>query len=500
MADDKARIAELERQLAAAKKTVDALVRRAERQAETDPRRFSIAKAMANLEEVIAARERQLALSEMRYGAVWDVCPDGLVTLSSDGDIRAANSAAVRMGMGTRFAAAFKEPDAAVALLDEVRPSGELVLRDGRTVHVNAARLEDDQWLVVLHDLSETQRLSRQLEDARRKASVGELAEVVAHEINNPLAVILGRLEMLREVADPEDATLSKGLDVVYDHARRIAQISRNLCVFGSPSLGEQRDLDVRALLNAAIQQGGRRLANIDVVLDVPDDLMVYGDPVQLEQVVVALLLHRADMLHRRGRVRITAAGEGALFRLEVRDQGAGIPPGLRERLHEPWSSTGSAMKGSYLGMAVASSIVQAHGGQLRALQSGPRGAVYQVVLPARRGGANGLEMLVVQSGPDGELTAQAMAAAGHRVEHVATGPLALDRLTTLTPDLILTTLYAPGLYQPMPHVFETHVPHLSSRVVLLRKPGQDVPPGMVSIELPVVESSIARLLRERIA
>lgn len=500
MADDTTRIAELERQLAAAQKTVDALVRRAERQAETEPRRFSIAKAMANLEEVIAARERQLALSEMRYGAVWDVCPDGLLTTSADGDILAANSAAIRMGVGTRFAAAFQEPDAAVALLGEAHPSGELVMRDGRTVHVNAARLEDDQWLVVLHDLSETRRLRRQLEEARRKAAVGELAEVVAHEINNPLAIILGRLEMLRDVADPADGTLGMSLDVVFDHARRIAQISRNLHVFGSPSLGEQRDLNVRALLTGAIQQGGRRLSNIEVVLEIADDLMVYGDPVQLEQVVVALLLHRADMLHRRGRLRVTAGAEGALFRMEVRDQGAGISDGLRERLHHPWNSTGTPVKGAYLGMAVAASIVQAHGGQLRAFQHGPRGAVYQVVLPARRGGASGLEVLVVQSGPEGEETAQAMASAGHRVERVESGPVALARLKERSPDVVLTTLYAPGLYQPMPHVFETRCPGLAARVILLRKPSQKAPPGMASIELPVGEASLAALMSERTA
>lgn len=499
MADDlQARVRELERQLAASRRTVDALVARAERQAETDPARFSILKAMANLEEVIAARERELARRENWFRVLWEACPDSFLTVDAAGRVQDHNPAA--RDFGEVFTEAFEDPAAAWELLHRERISGELVLVDGRPVHVNGARLEpgkqDGLVLVVVRDLSLNRLLHAELVQARRLAVIGGLAATVAHEINNPLAIILGRLELLREVEDPDAAALKRTLDLIQDHAMRIGLISRNLHVFGRPGLGMRSHIEVAGLVTAAVGHGGRRLTEVDLQLDITDGLSVYGDPVQLEQVLAAMLLHCADSMHRRGLLRLRARTDGRQFLLELRDQSAGVPEGLQERLLQPWAPSQQGNRGSMLGLSVAASIVRAHGGRLVALEDRSEGAIYQVTLPQERLEAGGLRVLLVEPRGDAEAIALLLEQEGHSVLRARDGITAVARVAADSPDVVLASPYLAGLDgQSLPQALSDRFPNLSARVVLLLEPGQAGPPSAAVLRKPLVRAELVDVL-----
>ena len=495
MADDpQARIRELERQLAASRRTVDALVARAERQAETDPARFSILKAMANLEEVITARERELARRENWFRVLWDACPDSFLTVDEGGRVQDHNPAA--RDFGEVFTEAFEDPSAAWELLHGESINGELVLADGRPVHVNGARLERGLVLVVVRDLSLNRLLHAELVQARRLAVVGGLAATVAHEINNPLAIILGRLELLREVEDPDAAALKRTLDLIQDHAMRIGLISRNLHVFGRPGLGKRSHIQMSDLVTAAVGHGGRRLTEVDLRQDFPDDLTVYGDPVQLEQVLAAMLLHCADSMHRRGQLRLRARAEGGQFLLELRDQSAGVPEGLQERLLQPWVPSQQGNRGSMLGLSVAASIVRAHGGRLVALEDRSKGAIYQVTLPQERQEAGGLRVLLVEPRGDAEAIAQMLEQEGHTVLRARDGITAVARVAADSPDVVLASPYLAGLDgQSLPQALSDRFPNLRTRVVLLLEPEQAGPPSIAALRKPLVLEELAAAL-----
>lgn len=468
---DSARIERLERELAAARKTVSALVARVERQADVDPDRFSILKAMAQLEEVIAARERDLARSEAWFRVLWDECPDMLVTLDREGHVQDRNRAARLAGLEEEFASAFEDHPGVRELMGQNLIDGELVLADGRPVHVHGVRLDGGMRLLVLRDLSVRRMLQEELNRTRRLAAVGQLAEAVAHEINNPLAVILGRLELLRSVEDPNPLELAHSLDVVQDHARRIGLISRNLHVFGRPGLGRQRHVRLSGLVERALGSGGRRMVDVQVDVSIePPDLEVYGDPVQLEQVVVALLLNAADSMHRRGSIEVHARGTDRLRILEVRDQRSGLPEGFNERLQQPWSPADRPTRGLMLGMTVAAAVVRQHGGRLEALAGERKGCVIRVTLPRDDLVMGRLKVLVVDPRQDREELAGMLE--GHDVRFVADGPGALEALEE-QPDVILGTRYVAGLEGTLSAAVKRLHPELADRVVVLLSPQQ---------------------------
>ncbi len=484
------RIARLERELGAARKTVDALIARMERQGTIDPDHFSILKAMAQLEEVITARERALARTESHFRVLWNECPDMLVTVDEDGDIRESNQAALRAGLKHRFADQFVDAELATGLLLGQTIEGELKLRDGRPVHVQGARLEDGLVLLVLRDLSLRRMLQEELNQARRLAVVGELASSVAHEINDPLAVILGRIELLMAVGEPNAVELSHSLEVILDHARRISLISRNLHVFGRPGLGAQRSVRVVDLVQGAQHHGGRRLKDVEVRLDIePPELTVHGDPVQLEQVVVALLLHAADSMRRRGVIEVRARADAQHFHLDLRDRSSTALEEVQKALTEPWASRDGPDR-KLMGMSVASSIVLAHGGRLRALQEGSSGCIYRITLP-REGRLledpqRPLRILVVDPRPDGEQVVATLEEAGHQVRFATDGTGALASVERQHPDVILASPYVAGLggASLRDALSRTH-PELVARLVVLLGPGQEGAGGVRVLRKP---------------
>ncbi len=218
---------------------------------------------------------------------------------------------------------------------------------------------------------------------AQRLAATGKLAAGVAHEINNPLGGMINAARRL-EPAVAEGGRERGYLDLINEGLKRIGRIVKQMTQFqrASPELSS---VDVRRALEDALRFAEHRLKGVKVEREISEELPpVLGDRHGLEQVFLNLILNAADAVRDSDAKRITvrASASGPRLVVEVEDTGCGMSPQERDAAFDIFHTTKRAGEGSGLGLPVAHSIVESHGGELR-LQSSPgRGTRAVVVLP----------------------------------------------------------------------------------------------------------------------
>jgi two-component system NtrC family sensor kinase len=235
---------------------------------------------------------------------------------------------------------------------------------------------------------AELQHAQRQLIHGEKLASIGRLAAGVAHEIGNPLAAILGLVELLRAGDLPAEQS-AEFLARVAAETERINRIIRDLLDFArkdsaGAQLGESCDL-ASAIADAVGLVRPQRTSK-DVAIEVviaPQLRRVFGSQQRLTQVVLNLLLNALDALAGAGRIeiRVEAEPDGQRVCLRVSDDGPGIAPEIAHELFEPFSTTKPPGKGTGLGLAVAHAIVDALDGTIEAHNRTEGGAVFEVRL-----------------------------------------------------------------------------------------------------------------------
>jgi C4-dicarboxylate-specific signal transduction histidine kinase len=273
-------------------------------------------------------------------------------------------------------------------------------VRLARTFNEMAAQLKaerkqlTDRLAELERTTEELRQTQRQLIHGEKLASVGRLAAGVAHEIGNPLAAILGLLELLRE-GDLSPTRSQEFLARIAGETERINGIIRDLLDFArhDSELDEpEQTTDLRAVIKDAValvrpQKASQRIA-IDVQID-PQVRDVFGAPRRLTQILLNLLLNALDALSGAGRVEIRVAphADGGVVSLCVLDDGPGIAPEIAHTLFEPFTTTKPVGKGTGLGLAVTHAIVDGLQGTIEARNRPEGGACFEVTLrqvPAR--------------------------------------------------------------------------------------------------------------------
>lgn len=222
---------------------------------------------------------------------------------------------------------------------------------------------------------------------AARLAGLGTMAAGIAHEINNPLASIASCAEGLErrlEKGGADPSAQREYLQIIAREAYRAHEITSRLLDFARNGGGARLRFDapdlmreLRVLLEHRLRQ--RRLS-LDV--ECPPDLPpLVGDPGEIKQVLLNLLLNAIDASPEGGRIAVRWSAFGGEIVLEVRDEGSGIPDALRERIFDPFFTTKEPGKGTGLGLAIVHRIVAAHAGRIELDNSGA-GAVFRVHLP----------------------------------------------------------------------------------------------------------------------
>ena len=216
------------------------------------------------------------------------------------------------------------------------------------------------------------------LVQSEKLAGIGRLAAGVAHEINNPLAVILGYARLLRRKAD--DAAAGDLL-VIEEETQRAKLIVDGLLDLSRPLTAEPETVELRPLCDDAIARLRETSSLTDVTVVASGEAQVEGHPQKLRQIVDNLLRNAAEAAGSGGRVevRIDADRKGA--RISFQDSGPGLAPEVLSKLFEPFFTTKGT--GTGLGLAVSRGIAQAHGGEIEAESPPGGGARFTVWLPA---------------------------------------------------------------------------------------------------------------------
>jgi PAS domain S-box-containing protein len=338
-------------------------------------------------------------------------------------------------------------------------------------------------------DVSERTQAEQALRQTEKLAAMGSLLAGVAHELNNPLSVILGQAEMMRRTAG--SGPLAQKADQIAQAAGRCASIVGNFLALARQRPPERR----RVALNEVVREVldvvtyPLRMDGVDVVLDLDPELPVLvGDPHQLHQVVLNLMTNAQDAMRGKDGPRMmvvaTSFDPGSeRVCLEVSDTGPGIPADVRSRLFEPFFTTKPPGQGTGLGLSLCQGIVENHGGRIQAESEEGKGALFRVELPlelrrdaepaagagAETGQKGGKILVVDDEANVAGVLADMLAVDGHRIDVAPNGALALDRLRQGSYDLVLSDIRMPeldglGLYQ---EVRRLH-PEMARRFVFL--------------------------------
>jgi CheY-like chemotaxis protein/two-component sensor histidine kinase len=294
----------------------------------------------------------------------------------------------------------------------------------------------------------------------------------VAHELNNPLAVVVGRAALVREKVrnTPLEAQVGK----IAEAAERCARIVKNFLALARQRPPERQETHLNDVVREAVELLAYplRVDNVEVTLDLAPDLPVlWADLHQLHQVVINLVTNAHQAMRetvgpRPSRLTLTTRREADRGRvwLEVADTGPGIPPEIQSRIFEPFFTTKPPGQGTGLGLSLCHGVVESHGGTIGVRSRPGEGAVFRIELPVTPppapGGndgaaesvapATGRTVLVVDDEVEvARLLAEMLSADGHRVETAANGAAALDKLRERAYDLILSDLRMPELDGP---------------------------------------------------
>ncbi|PWC35608.1 hypothetical protein TSO221_29360 [Azospirillum sp. TSO22-1] len=348
------------------------------------------------------AATRQYAGADLRPLGLGDG-PDGMVTLSDE--------------RGRAFLMqelALPDFDATIRLLADVEP----VLAQARSGAVLAAALVLllAAGLLLARQRAETLRLQREahetlerrveerthelaaanqvLRDAQEElvqagklAALGQMSAALAHEFNQPLAAIRTFVASTRLLAERGDTPSVLGnLGMIADMAERMAVISGHLKTFARKGPARVEAVPVGQALDRALLLLGQRLRQdgIDLTRAVPDDALVRGDAVRLEQVLVNLIRNAADALSgvEDRRITVSAVRGPGVWEVRISDIGTGIAAEHQARLFDPFFTTKEVGEGLGLGLSLSYGIVRDFGGSLRAENNPDAGATFVMILP----------------------------------------------------------------------------------------------------------------------
>ncbi|MBW7850966.1 MAG: response regulator [Rhodospirillales bacterium] len=330
-------------------------------------------------------------------------------------------------------------------------------------------------FTAYLRDLTETKRAEReiarqreQLYHSEKLTALGSLLAGVAHELNNPLSVVVGQATLLEETA-PDPRTAARG-QKIRAAADRCAKIVKTFLAMARRRQPERAAVDLNEVVRSALELVGYGLhtADIKVELDLAEGIPdIWADPDQLNQVMTNLLVNAQHALldvaePRRLKVTTSADPSAGHLRVVVSDNGPGVPPEMRSRIFEPFFTTKPMGIGTGVGLSVCHGVVEAHGGTVSVEDEPGGGARFVVTLPLvappvcaegevdTPSASGGRRLLIVDDEPEiAQVLAEILSSAGHVVDVVDSGQAALDRLGDTDYDLIVSDIRMPNLDGP---------------------------------------------------
>jgi signal transduction histidine kinase len=364
----------------------------------------------------------------------------------------------------------------------------EVMLRIRNLLDTRSLYLDLDRHNRSLEQIiaERTQRLVQ----SEKVATMGSLLAGVAHELNNPLAIVMGQSHLLRNGA--REPALVQRAEKILAGADRCARIVRNFLALARQQPPERTPVALNSIVQEAVELLGYdlRTSNVEVTFDLADTVpVIWADGHQIHQVVVNLVVNAIQAMRpmdtqRRLAIRTGMTADPARVLIEVKDSGPGIPAAVQARIFEPFFTTKPQGEGTGLGLSLCRRTLEEHGGTITVESEVGHGAAFRLELPVVACPAPAVEaaapesltpiagkaILIVDDEADIAATlAEALQGDGHQIGIADNGAMALEMLGQRAYDLVLSDTKMPKLDGE--HFYaevERRFPNLRHRIVFV--------------------------------
>jgi two-component system NtrC family sensor kinase len=327
---------------------------------------------------------------------------------------------------------------------------------------------------VNLREIGEKRRLEEQVQRAEKLSALGQLVAGVAHELNNPLAIIMGSTQLLAG-SDNLDNLTKETLGRILRQSERASRIIRDLLAYSRPSQPNKAPIDLNRVVRDVLEwrRPNYEAAQVSVRAALADSLpYTKADRVQVEQVVMNLVNNAVDALREHPLPRevvVTTQETSNFLRVSVRDNGPGMTPEILKKIFNPFFTTKPIGRGTGLGLAICNTYIQEHRGKMWVESQPGEGTTFFFDLPlldcegqapaepealatepavsAKPATPTGLRLLIVDDEPDiADLLEAILAGSGYNIQKASNGIDGLQLLTNEDFDAVVSDMLMPGL------------------------------------------------------
>jgi len=439
--------------------------------------------------------------SERRTRDLMESAIYGIFQASVDGEFESANETTKKILACSDFAElqllnlsrdVFRYPEAFLQLLNDCRENGmvhnaesEWRRRDGGFVsvrlHLRILAKPGACMAIegIVEDVTEMRALERQLQQAQKFETIGQLAGGVAHDFNNVLGAVLGWAEIGYDQSR-EHPQIAEYFAHIRQQTDRAAALTRELLTFARRQALKPRPVKLNEIIESLMSLLDKVIGkDIEIKVELGNLQPVKAEPAQIEQVLMNICLNARDAMPNGGRLRIKTemillddsfcqfypgVTAGTYVVLSISDTGSGMSPEVRERIFEPFFTTKERGKGSGMGLATVYGIVRQHGGFLHVYSEPGQGTLFHVYLPALENSIaettreaidvrspkslQGVETILLAEDHDSirELVRQSLSRLGYQVLAAADGKQALHLAELEPPALAVLDVVMPQL------------------------------------------------------
>jgi PAS domain S-box-containing protein len=437
----------------------------------------------------------QLRGAEGLKTAVIDAVLDAVVIADGDGRVIGFNSGAEKLfgyaasdAIGQRISQLIIPPESRKAHEHGMRRFKETGVPRvlGRPLELTAMRADGSTFLAEVaihhvvvngrdifaayaHDLTfereaaaEIERQKQRIYQIEKLSAMGSLLAGVAHELNNPLAILVAQSTLLQEKATTPD--VERRAERIHAAASRAGRIVKSFLAMARQNQPQREPVQLNDIVDAALEMIGYGLRSADIELTrnlAPDLPAIDGDKDLVGQVVANLVINAQQALAGRDAPRhilVSTVRRGNFAVLTMQDNGPGVPPAIAERIYEPYFTTKAVGVGTGIGLSISRSIIEGHGGRITLSDAPGGGAVFEVELPLsdtvtaepddeKAANTGGLSVLIVDDEPDVAASlGEILELDGYRT-NIADSPMtALKRIAAEPFDIVFADLRMPGI------------------------------------------------------
>ncbi len=369
-----------------------------------------LAQSFKQMMEYLRDYQEQLKNSEQKYRRIFEGSKDTIIVAGCDGIIQDINPSGLEMlkcnnkGQLLNSVALndlFTTHDEYVRFIKKMESQGyvkeyetKLKALDGAEIDalITANYRTDEEGKVcgyeaIIKDITSWKRFQEQLKEADRLASIGEMAAGLAHEINNPLGIIMGYTGMLLKDLEKDDPRRDD-LEIIYKNTEACKKIVEDLLKFSRKTETKPQKTNINRIIDDVVEFLSYRLEEKDVNIHKELDMAmpeIMVDAEKIKQVFVNMLINAWQAVEEGGNIWIRTYMNADATRaiIEIEDNGCGIKPEHKRRVFEPFFTTKEPGDGTGLGLSVSYGIVKEHGGEIFVNSTPGEGTVFVIELPA---------------------------------------------------------------------------------------------------------------------